>query len=202
MNEDTLAIAGDRQAVLVPAIVAAVLLACVALGVLGLSLTRSRTVVAALNGPVQLLNGGFALEADGWASVGPGSIRWVPEHGGSLALGSSSNAAPVGAVAAAGPLIIGNLADGAVYRLSAKVRLVQPGVRNVRLAILDCVGGAAPGLASRDFRPRLRTDAWTTVSMETRLRRAACTAPLPGVQITGVGNGDLLRVDDVSLTRL
>jgi hypothetical protein len=151
---------------------------------------------------MQLLNGGFAREADGWTTVGQASVRWVPEHGGSLALGSASDAAPVGAVATPGPLVVGNLADGAVYRLSATVRLVKAGVRNVRLAILDCVGGAAPGVASRDFRPRLRTGGWTTVSMEARLRRVACTAALPGVQITAVGTGDLLRVDDVSLTRV
>ena len=203
MNEDTLGVAGDRRVLLVPVILALVLLTCVALAGVGRHWTGSRTALAVLTGPITLLNGTFARGLDGWTAVGKGSVRWVPEYGGSLALSSASPAAPVGAVAAPGAVVVGSLANGVVYRLSVAVRLVKPGVRNVRLAILDCIGGAAAGLASPDLTARLRADGWTTVSMQARLRRAACTTgSVPGVQITAVGSGDLLRIDDVSLTRV
>jgi hypothetical protein len=203
MNEDTFGMApGDSHALLVPLIVALAVLATLAFAVLGRTWVASRTTAVVATGPLQVLNGSFARDAASWAPVGQASVLWVPEHGGSLAISSSTPTAPAGAAAPPGPLVVGRVIDGATYRLSAAVRLAESGVRDVRLAVLGCVGGASNVASSRDFAPRLRASGWTTVSFDTRLVVAACTTGLPTVQVTALGHGEMLLVDDVSLARL
>jgi hypothetical protein len=203
MNDDRFDSApGDRIGLLVPLAVALAVLATLALALLGRTWVNSRTTAVTVSGPLQILNGDLARQADGWTPAGPATLVWVPDHGGSLAITSSTSAAPAGAAAPPGPLVVGKVRDGATYRLSAKVRLARPTVRDVRLAVIGCVGGATNSASSRDLAPRLRTSAWTTVSLDTRLVVGSCTTGLPTVQITALGKGRILLVDDVSLARL
>jgi hypothetical protein len=199
MNDENLGTAPDHRALLVPAIVALASLAVLALALLGRSWMDSRTTAVISKGSVRVLNGGFAHDVVGWAPVGGATLHWSPEHGGSLSIASSTSAAPTGAAAPAAILIVGRVDDGAVYRIRAQVRLVQPRVRNVRLAVVGCIGGSSDVARSPDLSPRLSTGTWTAVAFDARLVVASCPTMVPTIQVSAVGRGTTLLVDDVSL---
>jgi len=199
MNDETMGMAPGHLEVLVPLAVALAILATLGIALLGGSWVSSRTTVVVVNGPVQVLNGGFSHNALGWAPVGSATLLWSPGHGGSLALGSSTPTAQSGAAAPAGILVVGRVVDKAVYRVRAQLRLAQAHVRNVRLAVVGCIGGASDAARSPDLSARLSTSTWTTVAFDARLDVATCPAMVPTLQITAVGQGPTLLVDDVSL---
>jgi hypothetical protein len=199
MNDDTLGIAPGRRALLIPAVVAFAALATLMLALIGRSWVNSRTTAVISKGAVRVLNGGFDHDSFGWAPVGPAALQWSPGHGGSLAITSSSAAAQAGAAAPEAILIIGRVDDGAVYRIRAQLRLAQPGVRNVRLAVIGCIGGASDAARSPDLTPRLSTNTWTTVTFDVRLLVASCPAMVPTIQVSAIGRGHTLSLDDVSL---
>lgn len=199
MSDDTLGIAPDRRALLIPAVVALAALAALTLALIGRSWVNSRTTAVISKGSVRVLNGGFSHDIFGWVPAGPAALQWSPEHGGSLAITSSSAAAEAGAAAPAAILIVGRVDDGAVYRIRAQMRLAQPRVRKVRLAVIGCIGGASNVARSPDLVRRLSTSTWTMVTFDARLVVASCPAMIPTIQVSAFGRGHALLVDDVSL---